>query len=47
MAEGQQPGIANQEVEGAGEQAEAQELHQEHRVGEHGRGQRDGQGHHA
>jgi hypothetical protein len=32
MAEGQQAGEAEQQVEGAGEQREAQQLHHEHRV---------------
>ena len=32
MAEGQQPAVAEQEVEGAGEEREAEHLHQEDRV---------------
>ena len=32
VAEGEQPDIADQQVEGAGKQREAQHLHQEHRV---------------
>ena len=34
MAEGQQAGVADQEIEGAGEQREAQGLHQKHRIDE-------------
>ncbi|MNN71258.1 hypothetical protein D3C81_1871770 [compost metagenome] len=40
MAEGQQPREAEQQVEGAGEQGEAQQLHQEHRVHRQRRDQR-------
>ena len=36
MAEGEQPGVADQQVEGAGEQGEAEDLHHQHRV-DHGR----------
>ena len=43
VAEGQQPGIAEQQVEGAGEQGEAQQLHQEHRVDGQRRQQRQAQ----
>lgn len=44
VAEAHQPDIAQQEIEGAGEQREAQRRHQEYRIGEPGRGQRhDGQ----
>ena len=32
MAEGEEAGVAEQEVEGAGEEREAEHLHQEHRV---------------
>ena len=43
MTERQQPGEADQQIEGAGEQREAQQLHQEYRVAEERRRQRDGQ----
>ncbi len=44
MAEGQEAGEPQQQVEGAGEQGEAQELHHEHRVQtDEGRGQAQGQ----
>ncbi len=38
MAEGQEPAIAEQQVEGAGKEREAQDLHDEDRVEEEGRG---------
>ncbi len=41
MTEGQQPGEAQQQVEGAGEQREAQQLHQEGRVDHERRDQAD------
>jgi len=40
MAERQQTGVADQQVEGAGKQREAQQFHEEHRVLEEGRRQR-------
>ncbi|MNZ73013.1 hypothetical protein D3C78_914110 [compost metagenome] len=43
MTKGQQSGVAQQQVEGTGEQGKTQQLHQEHRVHRHGCHQRDGE----
>src|SRR5690606_5101868 len=40
MAEGEQPAVTEQEIEGGGEQREAQHLHQEDGIEEERRGQR-------
>jgi hypothetical protein len=45
VAEGQQAAEADQQVERAGEEREAQRLHQEHRV-DHGRGNDEERHHH-
>ena len=42
MAEGQEPHVADEQVEGAGEQREAQRLHEEERVDEEGRQHEEG-----
>ncbi|MNG32547.1 hypothetical protein D3C84_1185910 [compost metagenome] len=39
MPEREQAGVAEQQIERAGEQAEAQQLHQEHRISHPGRHQ--------
>src|SRR5690606_15432124 len=41
MSERQQAGVGQQQIEGAGEQGVAHDLHDEDRVGAHGRQQRD------
>jgi hypothetical protein len=47
MAERQQAGVADQQVEGAGKQREAQHLEHEHRIGAEHRRQQGGQQQHA
>ena len=47
MAEAHQPGIAQQQIEGAGEEREAQRRHQEDRIGEERRDQPERQQHEA
>src|SRR5258708_18433026 len=41
MAEGEEPDIADEEIEGAGEEREAQRLHEEDRVEEEGGNERE------
>src|SRR5215470_12791599 len=45
VAEREQADVADQEVEGAGEQRKAQRLHQEHRIGDRGRDHEHGEHH--
>ncbi len=42
MAEGKQPGITDQQIEGAGKERKAEKLHQEDRINEHRRGDENG-----